>query len=84
MMIDIKADEMFEKLGYIKYVNHSKNIEFYKYIQGFSEEVLKLIVFDIKNKEIHTNTTLTFNELQAINKMVEELGWIDENRKLYR
>ena len=78
-----EADKMFEKLGYIKkeeksYIRYNKfgNV-------GFGE----MIDFDLKNKKFRlTNKTCqgnthfrygTMQELQAINKKVEELRWIE-------
>ena len=67
------AKEMFEKLGYYPsydYDNPKYDFAFYlKYSQ-------KMIVFNIKDKTIAVyDGTITIEDLQAINKQVEELGW---------
>lgn len=63
----MKADEMFESLGYkldvkndrlIKYARGLDNIIFYKNVEG-----------------VYSNTTLLRKQLQAINQKVKELGW---------
>ena len=63
-----KADEMFEKLGYmlkyetdrlVKYSRGLDNIIFYKNVEG-----------------VYSNTTLLSKQLQAINEKCKELGWI--------
>ena len=73
----MSAKEMFEKLGY-KQVNNDINyliydldgvfkLKFYKPQQDIEIEVIE----DIYN-------TLDVEELKAINKQAEELGWLDE------
>ena len=67
------AKEMFEELGYEPFGKNSKYICYRKNMW--------FIEFDLDQKCILTskpNTTfnlITFEELQAINKQVEELGW---------
>lgn len=72
----MSAKEMFEKLGY-KQVNNDINyliydldgvfkLKFYKPQQDIEIEVIE-----------DTYNTLDVEELQAINKQVEELGWLD-------
>lgn len=68
------ADEMFEKLEYELWTD-DKEIVFYK---GAN----KNIIFDKYTKEIclidkaELDIDITMQELQAINKKVEELGWM--------
>ena len=73
----MNAKDMFERLGY-KQVNNDFNyliydlngvfkLKFYKPRQYIKIEVIE----DIYN-------TLDVEELQAINKQVEELGWLDD------
>lgn len=70
------ADEMFEKLEYEK-EKGDLDIQLYKNKNGYGE-----IIFDLRDKAIRAsndeNEAIYFNvkELQAINKKVEELGWI--------
>ena len=80
-----KADEMFEKLGY------EKNLHINKKEQVWGEYWIenkhcKKISFDYIDKEICVSANydyeaLYFNiqELQAINKKCEELGWLERN-----
>ena len=58
------ADELFEELGY-KNTFHN----FYEHDFGTS------ITFSEEYKEISVNGHIGTEELQAINKKVEELGW---------
>ena len=70
------ADEIFEELGYEKEKNHL-DIELYKNKNDYAE-----IIFDLRDRTISVRNdddeAIYFNmkELQAINKKVEELGWI--------
>ena len=80
------AKEMFEKLGY-KYHRTPQGIVCQKsYTNSYpcDEIIIYDNVFDFNNKEIRksriylekrTYINITLEELQAINKQVEELGW---------
>lgn len=82
-----EADKMFEKLGYIK------ESEYYYHIPEREESIgkfipkLKHIRFLKNSKEVVCESLLQFSyevnmqELKAINKKVEELGWNDWRRK---
>lgn len=73
MEVQLKsARKMFEKLGY-KLINE-KNIV-YKGIH-FTGRITHIAFFD--NKQILITQTIGVEELQAINKQVEELGWNKE------
>lgn len=70
--------EMFEKLGY-KYIKRNFEI-IYQYNKNEYIEDYRYISFDLKIKKINLsdwqeNFTLSCEELQAINKQIEELGW---------
>ena len=74
------ADEMFEELGYMK----EENDYFIEYRKQ-KENCCKFIKFDLIDKAF-TNfyyvipdrqSYLSMQELQAINKKVEELRWIE-------
>ena len=75
-----KADEMFEKLGYKKFnkKHDFENIKYYK-----NED--NILYFDETNKSFYKSglyddlmyDDITMQELQAINKKVEELGWLE-------
>ena len=73
------ADEMFEELGYRLEHNHynSDNSDIYTYHEKDRNNFLRFITA--------TGTFYTLfdkiynvNELQAINKKCQELGWLDE------
>lgn len=81
------ADEMFEELGYKKLEDkyNINYIKMYSFING--DRVREQIRFCKLDKYVHIenfnyNTKIIFGkfldikELQAINKKVEELGWI--------
>lgn len=65
----MNAEEMFEKLGYKKVpLNSSECLYYEKYDEHFS--------FDLISKEIGVcDYYITMEELKAINKQCEELGW---------
>ena len=75
--IEETADEMFEKLGYYKDFDETTD-EYRKECDGDLVE----IDFWLKEKTISKNYYrefmgyITMQELKAINKKVEELGWI--------
>ena len=72
------ADEMFEELGYKKKYS---NMEWY--IKKLFKNNYIQITFDIIDKTVAASNNkneainLNMQELQAINKKVEELGWLD-------
>ena len=76
------AKEMFEGLGY-SLVENSLGLKYQKLVA----DTLWVIYFDTKFKylttalihdEYETYHVLAMNELKAINKQFEELGWLDE------
>lgn len=84
------AKEMFEKLGYSCDVSY-EGILYSQYIDLPNGDVANCqIDFDkvqkIVEKEVrqagfsmeHYNSRITFEELKAINKQIEELGWDNE------
>lgn len=73
------ADEMFEELGYEK-INKKHDFENIKYYK----DDYNIMYFDEKDKSFYKSgeydsmcDDITMQELQAINKKVEELGWIE-------
>ena len=70
------AKEMFEKLGY-DYFNNGLRIT----CQNYKISECKLINFDLKQKKMWLAddsseiVELSYNEIKAINKQIEELGW---------
>ena len=65
----MSAKEMFEQLGY-KQTNNNTYSTCYK-----NEEEDYYIYFYNYSKKIEVLHDITIQELQAINKQVEELGW---------
>ena len=68
------ADEMFEELGYEKKEttwNEKGKKHFIEYNSNDTQ-----IQFSLDTKHILITNILNMQELQAINKKVEELGWI--------
>lgn len=70
----MNAEEMFEKLGYKKVsLNSSGYIEY----ERFEDD--NFFSFDLTSKEIYIcESSITVEELEAINKQCEELGWKHE------
>lgn len=70
------AKEMFEKLGYKKDTTY----KIYGHLYYFNEDIK--IDFDLEDKDFYKYSCLNdcrcsinMQELKAINKQVEELGW---------
>ena len=72
------ADEIFEELGYEFLFKNEKMIQYE--LEGFYMD--NEIKFDLKGKTVlkeystGESQEITMQELQAINKKVEDLGWI--------
>lgn len=70
------AKEMFEELGYIYFEN-----EFRITYQNYKISECKLIELNLKEKKMWLADDseevfeLSFKEIKAINKQIEELGW---------
>lgn len=75
-MIIMSAKEMFEKLGY-EHFNNGLRITY----QNYEISECKLIEFNLKEKKMwladdsEEVVELSFKEIKAINKQIEELGW---------
>lgn len=83
----MKAKEMFEELGYeyniVKYRNQIVRIEYildYEYSSNVS--------FNLENKSFNvwfgedkSSGGITIDMLNAINKQIEELGWLENDNK---
>lgn len=86
-----EADKMFIELNYKKHENE----EIVWFQKKINEQTFKDIIFDLEKKTINIEIsyydnygdllkiegTLTLEELQAINKKVEELGWNVKNKR---
>lgn len=75
------ADEMFEELGYEILFKNEKMIQYE--FEGFYMDTE--IKFDLKGKTVlkeystGESQEITMEELQVINKKVEELGWNEKS-----
>ena len=78
----MSVKEMFEKLGYEYYEDDGFNC----YKKGKSDLIepdyisfdrLEREIFVSRNSKNGNGTTINMPLLQAINKQVEELGWLD-------
>ena len=74
----MKAEEMFKELGYDKY----KGETWIRYTNEQTEDNIEFYIYedyiDIYNtcyNNIDDTATLFLDELKAINKQIEELGW---------
>lgn len=73
-----KADKLLKELGYEKIIEN-KNIVQYEFEGFYMDDEIK---FDIKGKTVlkeysdGESQEITMQELKAINKKCEELGWI--------
>lgn len=75
----MKAEEMFKEIGYKK----RAGFESICYVYENEDTADFEIIFDLKNKNIHTHggytdKSLSMDELNAIKKQCEELDWVDE------
>lgn len=68
------AKEMFEALGYEQEIKNNV-IYYFKKIDIPKSHIVYSINFIIDTKEIFISKNINLNELKAINKQVEELGW---------
>ena len=72
------AKEMFGELGYKQKIQDNV-IYYFKEInvpKKYEHIYFYHINFHLNDKELYTNHCIQYKELQAINKQVEELGWI--------
>ena len=67
------TDEMFEELNYIE---HFKNKDNEVFRTDRSHCLGRTIIFQFNDRRLCLPAVVTMQELQAINKKVEELGWI--------
>lgn len=72
-----KADKMFEELGY-----EVSNSEFVEELNTTTNTIvdngyIKIIFYNNKTMSIDADDILNMQELQAINKKCQELGWLD-------
>lgn len=72
------AKEMFEELGYEYSVLLSDNGRIYYEYKHNNNQPSNFIIFDLNYMSISNDCDITLEELQAINKQVEELSWNKE------
>lgn len=77
-MNPLSAKEMFEELGYVKMQDHFYTINYWK---GRNETIYSHIDFDLNNKTViaiwwDENQEIDMPTFKAIQKQLEELGWI--------
>lgn len=72
----MSAKEMFEELGLFKKIDDEECIEY----ELISDLWRYYIIFNKEYKTINFNMyeEINMQELKAINKQIEELGWNDE------
>ena len=83
-----EADKMFEMLGYKKHVGYDGNaIRYTKRRSNHEKWILfntpaKLVSFLNSYDDVmmsnHVDVFISLDELKAINKKCEELGWLDK------
>ena len=69
------AKEMFEELGYEYSKLLSDDERIYYEHKNNNNQPSNFISFDLDYKSISNDYDITLQELQAINKQIEELGW---------
>ena len=83
----MSAKEMFEELGYGQVIGDKERYGIGEFIQYRNYEYSRWITFNFYDKTINCGMyddpvepmDITINELKAINKQVEELGWLGGN-----
>lgn len=81
----MNAKEMFEELGYEcqeddKYINWIQKNDYYTFEIAFDYNTECIEFYCYKDTyDDKYDVSLTTKELQAINKQVEELGWLDND-----
>lgn len=78
------ADEMFEKMDFIKIEDTDKKLIYKSEYYVFGNKFIYHIMFDKIGREIFSykerreeQRGIGIGELQAINKKCQELGWVD-------
>ena len=73
----MKAKEMFEKLGYKQVGAYTKISEILRYKKDYDNIIVfyNFKEFMKKGEDSESYSNFTLEELKAINKQIEELGW---------
>ena len=72
------AKEMLEELGYEKFGETTKHIVYRNKEHNYYVTFELIHKSFLVHKPYTTFNLITLKELQAINKQVEELGWLEE------
>lgn len=79
------ATEMFEELGWEQVKNNIEEISYQReiYTNKYSDTISRYshIDFDLYTRMVYASNYLTLEEIHAINKQIEELGWLDVKDK---
>ena len=77
----MSAKEMFEELGYEQDLNNKYYIGYIKILNNYGKQrtftfmkEMKFFTFVDQNNSV----AIELNELKAINKQIEELGWLKD------
>lgn len=77
----MKAKEMFEKIGMEKDEEVGKISYHFKDDMEYPYGMYAYVDFDLLKRKYHTNMVNPDEEIKkAINKQIEELGWLDNER----
>ena len=71
----MSAKEMFGELGYEYSILLSDQQRIYYEHKNKNNQPSNFIMFDLDYQVISNDRDITLQELQAINKQIEELGW---------
>lgn len=80
----MKAKRMFEELGYIRqevpalYIEYINSKDKVRISFSYLGNKPSILIREESNLKLGKATAIFPNELKAINKQVEELGWFDE------
>lgn len=79
----MNANEMFKELGYKKELHISYIIYFKKIKQNCCDDIKEYSIWFYQDSESFEKIggLIILEELQAINKKVEELGWLEGDNK---
>ena len=81
MIKEKTADKMFEKLGYKKYggLETCRYVRYCNIVNGEKEYIIFSKNKTVRFQYLYTQVSksITMQELKAINKKCQELGWIE-------
>ena len=79
---EMSAQEMFEQLGY-KLDKYPDHLDYWKGAETKYAAMVKQVCFDLRRKSYYATCLFDVGEidmptLRAIQKQIEELGWLDD------